>query len=42
MSKYLVVGGAGYIGGVCVEKMIDRGDEVVILDWSRWWGGNSG
>jgi UDP-glucose 4-epimerase len=32
MSKYLVVGGAGYIGGVCVEKMIDRGDEVVILD----------
>ncbi|HSV94356.1 MAG TPA: UDP-glucose 4-epimerase GalE [Spirochaetia bacterium] len=32
MSKYFVVGGAGYIGGVCVEKMIDRGDEVVILD----------
>lgn len=32
MSKYLVIGGAGYIGGVCVEKMIDRGDEVVILD----------
>jgi len=32
MTKYLVVGGAGYIGGVCVEKMIDRGDEVVILD----------
>lgn len=32
MSKYLVAGGAGYIGGVCVEKMIDRGDEVVILD----------
>lgn len=32
MNKYLVVGGAGYIGGVCVEKMIDRGDEVVILD----------
>jgi len=32
MSKYLVVGGAGYIGGVCVEKMIERGDEVVILD----------
>ena len=32
MSKYLVVGGAGYIGGVCVEKMIDIGDEVVILD----------
>jgi len=32
MNKYLVVGGAGYIGGVCVEKMIDRGDGVVILD----------
>jgi UDP-glucose 4-epimerase len=32
MSKFLVVGGAGYIGGVCVEKMIERGDEVVILD----------
>lgn len=32
MSKYLVAGGAGYIGGVCVEKLIDRGDEVVILD----------
>jgi UDP-glucose 4-epimerase len=32
MSKYLVAGGAGYIGGVCVEKMIDRGDEVVIID----------
>ena len=32
MSKYLVTGGAGYIGGTCVEKMIDRGDEVVILD----------
>lgn len=32
MSKYLVTGGAGYIGGVCVEKLIDRGDEVVILD----------
>lgn len=32
MGKFLVVGGAGYIGGVCVEKMIDRGDGVVILD----------
>lgn len=32
MSTYLVAGGAGYIGGVCVEKMIDRGDEVVIID----------
>lgn len=32
MNKYLVTGGAGYIGGVCVEKMIENGDEVVILD----------
>lgn len=32
MSKYLVTGGAGYIGGVCVEKLIARGDEVVIVD----------
>lgn len=32
MKKFLVVGGAGYIGGVCVEKMVERGDEVVILD----------
>lgn len=32
MSKYLVTGGAGYIGGACVEKLIDRGDEVVIVD----------
>lgn len=32
MSKYLVTGGAGYIGGVCVEKLLARGDEVVIVD----------
>lgn len=32
MKKYLITGGAGYIGGVCVEEMIKRGDEVVILD----------
>ena len=32
MSKYLVTGGAGYIGGACVEKLIDQGHEVVILD----------
>ena len=32
MAKYLVTGGAGYIGGVCVEKLLERGDEVVILD----------
>jgi len=32
MNKYLVIGGAGYIGGVCVEKLLENGDEVVILD----------
>lgn len=32
MKKFLVVGGAGYIGGVCVEKLLERGDQVVILD----------
>src|SRR3989339_1492108 len=32
MGKYLVTGGAGYIGGVCVEEMIKRGDSVVIVD----------
>lgn len=32
MSKYLVVGGAGYIGGVCVEKLFDAGERVVVLD----------
>lgn len=31
-NKYLVTGGAGYIGGVCVEKLIENGDEVIILD----------
>lgn len=28
----MVTGGAGYIGGVCVEKMIERGDEVIVVD----------
>lgn len=32
MKKFLVVGGAGYIGGVCVEKLLERGDQAVILD----------
>ncbi|EKD52965.1 MAG: hypothetical protein ACD_61C00186G0002 [uncultured bacterium] len=32
MKKYLVVGGAGYIGGVCVEKLIEQGDRVIVLD----------
>lgn len=32
MKQHLVTGGAGYIGGVCVEKLIAQGDQVVILD----------
>ena len=32
MKKYLVVGGAGYIGGVCVEKLIEQGDQGIVLD----------
>lgn len=32
MGKILVTGGAGYIGGVCVEKLIASGREVVIVD----------
>ena len=30
--KYLVTGGAGFIGSHLVEKLVGRGDEVVILD----------
>lgn len=32
MSKYLVTGGAGFIGSNLVEKLILRGDSVVIVD----------
>jgi UDP-glucose 4-epimerase len=32
MKKFLVVGGAGYIGGVCVEKLVEQGDRVIVLD----------
>lgn len=28
----LVAGGAGYIGGVCVEKLLEKGYKVVIVD----------
>jgi UDP-glucose 4-epimerase len=30
--KVFVTGGAGYIGSVCAEQLLDRGDEVVIFD----------
>jgi UDP-glucose 4-epimerase len=30
--KIFVTGGAGYIGSICVEQLIDRGDEVVVFD----------
>ncbi|MFN2542030.1 MAG: UDP-glucose 4-epimerase GalE [Chthoniobacterales bacterium] len=30
--KILVVGGAGYIGSVCAELLLDAGNEVAILD----------
>ena len=30
--KYLVTGGAGFIGSHLVEQLIARGDQVVILD----------
>lgn len=32
MAKFLVTGGAGYIGSACVEKLIDRGDHVIVVD----------
>ena len=30
--KVLVTGGAGYIGSICVEELLQRGDEVVVFD----------
>ncbi|MFF0445603.1 UDP-glucose 4-epimerase GalE [Streptomyces sp. NPDC004609] len=32
MSKYLVTGGAGYIGGVVGRRLLETGHEVVVLD----------
>ena len=38
--KVLVTGGAGYIGSVAVERLLERGDEVVVLD--NLWRGHRG
>ena len=32
MKKILVAGGAGYIGSVCTEYLLDRGYDVTVLD----------
>ena len=32
MKKILVTGGAGYIGSICVEELINRGVEVSVFD----------
>jgi len=32
MSKYLVTGGAGFIGGAITDKLIDEGHQVYIID----------
>ena len=32
MEKILVAGGAGYIGSACVEYLLDRGFDVVVVD----------
>jgi UDP-glucose 4-epimerase len=30
--KIFVTGGAGYVGSICVEELLERGDEVVVFD----------
>lgn len=38
--KVIVTGGAGYIGSVAVERLIERGDQVTVLD--NLWRGHPG
>ncbi len=30
--KILVVGGAGYIGSICTELLLDEGHEAIVFD----------
>lgn len=32
MTKVLITGGAGFIGSACAKKLIDRGDQAVLID----------
>ncbi|OGI34912.1 MAG: capsular biosynthesis protein CpsI [Candidatus Moranbacteria bacterium RIFOXYA2_FULL_43_15] len=32
MIKVLITGGVGFIGSACAKKLMDRGDEVVLID----------
>jgi UDP-glucose 4-epimerase len=32
LVKIFVTGGAGYVGSICVEELLQRGDEVIVFD----------